>query len=125
LPLLFEPGARESYSSGGYTLLAAVLERASGKDYDALLQEYVARPVGARTIRHLDHRELLPGRAASVIPIGRTVATTPYRAPSFLVGAGSVYTTPRDVFAVMRGLLRGTYGARARERLVRPTGMSW
>src|SRR5688572_27892020 len=28
LPLLFEPGARESYSSGGYTLLAAVLERA-------------------------------------------------------------------------------------------------
>jgi len=35
----------------------------------ALLQEYVARPVDARTLRHIDHRELLPGRAASVIPI--------------------------------------------------------
>ena len=124
-PLLFEPGARESYSSGGYTLLAAVLERAGGKSYDALLQEYVARPVGARTIRHLDHRELLPGRAFSVIPLGRSVINAPYRDLSFLVGAGSVYTTPRDVFAVMRGVLRGSYGARARERLVRPTGMSW
>ena len=71
------------------------------------------------------NRELLPGRATSVIPIGGSVINAPYRDLSFLVGAGSVYTTPRDVFAVMRGLLRGTYGARAREALVRPTGLSW
>src|SRR4029453_13109796 len=44
---------------------------------------------------------------------------------SFLVGAGSVYTTPRDVFAVMQGLIGGTYGATARGALVRPTGLSW
>ncbi|MFL5540062.1 MAG: serine hydrolase domain-containing protein [Longimicrobiaceae bacterium] len=125
LPLLFEPGTRSSYSSGGYSLLAAVLERASGKSYDALLQEYVARPVGARTIRHLDHRELLPGRAASVVPIGTSVVNTDLRDLSFLVGAGSVYTTPRDVFAVMRGIVRGTYGATARDNLLRPTGLSW
>jgi CubicO group peptidase (beta-lactamase class C family) len=126
LPLLFEPGAQESYSSGGYSLFAAVLERAGGKPYDALLQEYVARPVGARTLRHLDHRELLPGRATSVVPLGGgAVINAPYRDLSFLVGAGSVYTTPRDLFAVMQGLLRGRYGASARERLVRPTGMSW
>ena len=43
LPLLFDPGTRSSYSSGGYTLFAAVLERASGKSYDSLLQEYVVR----------------------------------------------------------------------------------
>jgi len=125
LPLLFEPGTRSSYSSGGYTLLAAILERASGKPYDALLQEYVARPVGAHTIRHLDHRELLPGRAFSVVPTGASVVNTDLRDLSFLVGAGSVYTTPRDVFAVIQGLLRGTYGATARERLVRPTGLGW
>lgn len=126
LPLLFEPGARSSYSSGGYTLLAAVLERAAGKSYDALLQEYVVRPAGVRALRHLDHRELLAGRATPVIPLGGgAVANAALRDLSFLVGAGSVYTTPRDIFLVMRGLMRGTYGQRARERLVRPQGLSW
>ena len=125
LPLLFEPGTRSSYSSGGYSLLAAVLERASGKSYDALLQEYVALPVHARTIRHLDHRELLPGRASSVVPAGTTVINAPLRDLSFLVGAGSVYTTPHDVFEVMQALIRGTYGTTARGALVRPAGLSW
>jgi CubicO group peptidase (beta-lactamase class C family) len=125
LPLLFDPGARSSYSSGGYSLFAAVLERASGKSYDALLQEYVARPVHARTIRHLDHRELLAGRASSVVPVGTSVINAPLRDLSFLVGAGSVYTTPRDVFGVMQGLIRGTYDTTARNALVRPTGLTW
>ena len=125
LPLLFEPGSQTSYSSGGYSLLAAILERASGKTYDSLLQEYVAAPVRARTIRHLDHRELLPGRATSVVPVGASVINAPLRDLSFLVGAGSVYTTPRDVFAVMQGLVHGVYGPVAKGALVRPTGLSW
>jgi CubicO group peptidase (beta-lactamase class C family) len=125
LPLLFDPGTRSSYSSGGYSLFAAVLERASGRSYDALLQEYVAGPVHARTIRHVDHRELLPGRATSVVPVGTSVINAPLRDLSFLVGAGSVYTTPRDVFAVMQGLIGAAYGATARGALVRPTGLSW
>jgi CubicO group peptidase (beta-lactamase class C family) len=125
LPLLFEPGARSSYSSGGYSIFAAVLERASGTPYDALLQEYVVRPVHARTIRHLDHRELLPGRATSVVPVGQSVINAPLRDLSFLVGAGSVYTTPRDVFALMQGLIHGAYGTLAHDALVRPTGLSW
>jgi CubicO group peptidase (beta-lactamase class C family) len=125
MPLLFEPGARSSYSSGGYSLFAAALERAGGKSYDELLQEFVARPVGAKTIRHLDHREILPGRATSVVPIGDGVINASLRDLSFLVGAGSVYTTPRDVFAVMQGLVRGTYGATARGALVRATGLEW
>jgi CubicO group peptidase (beta-lactamase class C family) len=125
MPLLFEPGAQSSYSSGGYSLLAAALEHAGGRSYDALLQQYVVGPVGAKTIRHLDHREILPGRASSVIPIGTGVINAPLRDLSFLVGAGSVYTTPRDIFAVMQGLLRGTYGTAARAALVRPTGLDW
>jgi CubicO group peptidase (beta-lactamase class C family) len=125
LPLMFDPGSRSSYSSGGYSLFAAVLERASGKSYDSLLQEYVVRPVRARTIRHVDHRQLLPGRATSVVPLGTSVINAPLRDLSFLVGAGSVFTTPRDVFAVMQGLIQGTYGAAARASLVRATGLSW
>jgi CubicO group peptidase (beta-lactamase class C family) len=125
LPLLFEPGAQSVYSSGGYAILAAVLERASGKRYDELLQEHVAQPVGARTIRHADRREMLPGRAESVIPTGGGMLNAPLRDLSFLVGGGSVYTTPRDLFDVMQGVVSGTYGAAARTALMRPDGMHW
>ena len=125
MPLLFEPGSREMYSSGGYAILAAVLEHVTGKGYDALLQEMVARPVGARTIRHVDRRELLPGRAISAIPVGTTVLNAPLRDLSFLVGGGSVFTTPRDVFLVMQGVVRGKYGAAARTALLDSAGMRW
>jgi len=125
MPLLFEPGAQSVYSSGGYAILAAVLERAGGKRYDELLQEHVAQPVGAKTIRHLDHREVLPGRAESVIPIGEGVLNAPLRDLSFLVGGGSVYTTPRDLFMVIQGVVSGAYGAAARTALMRPDGMHW
>jgi len=125
VPLLFQPGDSTSYSSGGYSILAAVLERAAKQTYDEMLQHYVANPVSAKTIRHVDTRTILPGRASSAIPIGSGVMNASLRDLSFLVGAGSVYTTPHDIFLVMRGLVNGVYGATAREALMRPDGLHW
>lgn len=125
VPLLFQPGDSTSYSSGGYSILAAVLERAGKQTYDELLQHYVTIPVSAKTIRHIDSRTILPGRASSAIPIGSGVMNASLKDLSFLVGAGSVYTTPHDIFLVMRGLVDGTYGASAREALLHPDGLHW
>jgi CubicO group peptidase (beta-lactamase class C family) len=125
MPLLFEPGSQELYSSGGYAILAAVLEHVTGKGYDALLQEMVARPVGARTIRHTNSRELLPGRAMSALPLGTTVLNAPLRDLSFLVGGGSVFTTPHDLFLVIQGVIHGKYGAGVRAALLDSAGMHW
>src|SRR4030095_3807525 len=44
--LLFEPGTERFYSSGGYVVLARVLEIASGQPYAELLKNYVFRPAG-------------------------------------------------------------------------------
>src|SRR5256714_964353 len=60
VPLLFQPGDSESYSSGGYSILAAVLERAGKQTYDEPLQNYVTMPVSAKTIRHVDNRTIPP-----------------------------------------------------------------
>jgi len=46
--LLFEPDAREAYSSGGYSVLARVLEIAASKSYAELVAEYVTGPAGMR-----------------------------------------------------------------------------
>jgi CubicO group peptidase (beta-lactamase class C family) len=45
-PLLFSPGARYEYSNVGYSLLAAVIEQASGMTYEAYLRDRLWRPAG-------------------------------------------------------------------------------
>jgi serine beta-lactamase-like protein LACTB, mitochondrial len=45
-PLLFRPGSDYSYSSYGFNLLGAALERAAGTDYAGVLREQVLAPLG-------------------------------------------------------------------------------
>jgi CubicO group peptidase (beta-lactamase class C family) len=47
--LLFEPGHRFSYSNSGYTLLALLIEKASGQSYTDYLREHIFTPAGMRT----------------------------------------------------------------------------
>ena len=46
MPLLFTPGARKNYSNTGYSLLAAVIEKVSGKSYDEYVRETILTPSG-------------------------------------------------------------------------------
>jgi CubicO group peptidase (beta-lactamase class C family) len=46
--LLFAPGDSSSYSNIGYSLLAAVIEQASGKSYDQYVRDHVTEPLGLR-----------------------------------------------------------------------------
>ncbi|MBD3349656.1 MAG: serine hydrolase [Candidatus Eisenbacteria bacterium] len=43
-PLLFDPGSRTSYSNAGYTLLAAVVELASGASYEEYMHDKLFEP---------------------------------------------------------------------------------
>ena len=43
-----EPGARYAYSNAGYLILGAVIEEASGRDYESYCRETVLLPLGAR-----------------------------------------------------------------------------
>ena len=44
--LLFPPGQGYEYANAGYSLLAAVIEKTTGKDYETALGELVLRPAG-------------------------------------------------------------------------------
>jgi CubicO group peptidase (beta-lactamase class C family) len=48
-PLVFPTGAKYEYSNTGYMLLAAVVERVSGKSFGAFLKEEVFRPLGMKS----------------------------------------------------------------------------
>lgn len=44
--LLWAPGTRYRYSNAGYSLLGAIVEKASGKPYETFLQESLWKPAG-------------------------------------------------------------------------------
>jgi CubicO group peptidase (beta-lactamase class C family) len=50
LPVMLSstPGARYTYSNAGYMVLGAVIEEASGRDYESYCREAVLLPLGAR-----------------------------------------------------------------------------
>lgn len=119
LPLDFPPGTKSSYSSGGFTVLARILEIASGKDYPTLLEEKVLALLGMTHTRHASAVDLMPGRVASYVPGPHGVENAPLMDFSGLVGAGSVWSTPRDLHRLVQAVVDGRFGPAVRQSLVR------
>jgi CubicO group peptidase (beta-lactamase class C family) len=119
LPLDFPPGARSSYSTGGFTVLARVLEIASGKTYGQLLQDEIFGPLGMAHSSHPDSKQLLPGRAADYVPGSCGIENCELQDFSGLVGGGSVWSTARDIHRFVDAIVTGKLGETARQSWVR------
>ncbi len=125
-PLEFEPGEKHSYSSGGFSVLARVLELASGESYASLVRRYVFEPVGMSRSAHVDSRQIVPDRAAPYLldTHGERV-NAPLQDLSFLVGAGSVVSTTRDLHALVRAVRQGKLGEGPRLSFVDEQGVDF
>jgi CubicO group peptidase (beta-lactamase class C family) len=108
--LAFEPGSSRLYSSGGYAVLARVLEIASGKTYQQLLQEYVFAPAGMTDSVDFEGEAVIERRAQDYYLSPNGLMNVPLKNYSFLVGAGSVYGTARDVYRFAVAILDGKFG---------------
>ena len=105
--LAFEPGTSRLYSSAGYAVLARVLEIASGKPFPLLLQEYVFTPAGMSDSVDFEGDNIIESRAQDYYLSPNGLVNVPVKNYSFLVGAGSVYSTARDVYKFAEGVLDG------------------
>lgn len=108
--LAFEPGTARLYSSAGYAVLARAMEIASGKTYAQLLQEYVFTPAGMTDSVSFDGEAVMERRAQDYYLSPNGLVNVPLKNYSFLVGAGSVYSTARDVNRFAEAVLDGKYG---------------
>ena len=108
--LEFEPGSGRLYSSGGYAVLARALEIASGKTYSQLLAEFVFTPAGMTDSLDFDGDAVMERRAQDYYLSPNGLVNVPLKNYSFLVGAGSVYGTARDVYRFAEAVLDGKYG---------------
>ena len=116
--LAFEPGTSRLYSSAGYSVLARVLEIVSGKTYSQLLDEYVFKPAGMTDSVDFDGEAIIERRAQDYYLSPNGLVNVPLKNYSFLVGAGSVYGTARDVYRFGEAVLDGKYGEAIKTNLL-------
>lgn len=117
-----QPGAQRLYSSAGYTLLAHVLERATGKAYATLVRELVLQPADAVTAFDATERLDMHTRAEGHFWTPEGPLAAPKKDLSFLAGAGSLWATPRDLFKVVRRIVEGDFGRAAIAGALAPNG---
>jgi serine beta-lactamase-like protein LACTB, mitochondrial len=106
-PLLFVPGARYSYSSFGYVLLATVIEGVTGRPFPEALDSLVLAPL------HLSETgvERVANLHADDVDLFRTDETGPISlepvSQSAFHGATGLRSTPRDVARFVSAFLSG------------------
>lgn len=95
--LNFPPGTDFRYSNAGYSLLAEIVVRASGKPFAQYLEEAVFAPLGmSETLVYGDAARLLPDRAMSYrLNAGGEVRLARLNYSNY--GATSLQSTPRDL----------------------------
>jgi CubicO group peptidase (beta-lactamase class C family) len=81
-PLQFSPGAMESYSSTGYSLLGVIIQRVSGKFWGDFVREQIFQPLGMRTARINPAADKEPNRATGYYLMNDTLQTAERFSPS-------------------------------------------
>jgi CubicO group peptidase (beta-lactamase class C family) len=96
--LLFEPGARYSYSSYGYNLISAVIEGASGEDFLRYMQNEIFGPLGM-TLTTADRNDSIIVHRTSVYQIDSlgNIANAPYVDNSYKWAGGGFISTTTDL----------------------------
>jgi CubicO group peptidase (beta-lactamase class C family) len=95
--LNFEPGDEYLYSNTGYTLLATIVQRATGVPFAQFAERHIFAPLQMRvTHYHVDSGRLIKGRAYAYEPgaNGTWRLDTPSNERA---GAGGVYTNVHDL----------------------------
>jgi CubicO group peptidase (beta-lactamase class C family) len=108
LPRDAKPGERLNYSNLGYSALSRVIERVTGKTYEARLREALLDPLGMRDTG-CDRREaVLHDRATGYLfdPAGG-VQRAEYTESGSEFAAGGLYSTAEDMAVWAKGLLDG------------------
>ncbi|NJM54366.1 MAG: beta-lactamase family protein, partial [Blastocatellia bacterium] len=99
--------------------LAKCLEIASGKNYAELLQEYVFNPAGMKDSLDFNGEMIMERRAQDYLLDERVYFNAPLKDYSFLVGAGSVFSTAHDIHKFGEAFHNGTYGEISKQNFVR------
>jgi len=100
--LLFPPDTKSSYSSYGYVLLSAVMERAAGIDYRDFMLDSVFAPLGMKGTELASYREVYQPKVSyydNVTPYSTdgSIVRSPFIDFSYKWAGGGVLSTAEDL----------------------------
>jgi serine beta-lactamase-like protein LACTB len=97
-PLVALPGERYAYSTFGFTLLTAAIERASRTTFLRFLKDEVTGPLGMTHTAADDPRALVPERAKLYdVESGGAIRPSTFVDPSYKWGGGGMMSTADDL----------------------------
>ena len=112
-PLQFPPGTQQAYSNAGYVVLGLLVERLSGEDYYAYVDQHIYRPAGMTHTAAYPPDALPPNTAIGYTrgeddappdtPLGRNTDLLPGRGSA----AGGGYSTAGDLARFIQALRDG------------------
>ena len=107
-PLLFEPGAKYSYTTYGYILLGAAVEGASGMKFTDYIRERIFVPAGMTAARADSVHDIIPRRARGYrkTPSG-AVENCALADTSNKIPGGGMVSTPEDLVKFANALMQG------------------
>ena len=93
------PGSQFYYSNTGYTLLAVVIQRASGKSYEDFVRECILKPVKMDATRMDSRPDVITGRASGYYGSRSrgTLYNAEYYSPQQYLGSGSLLSSAKDL----------------------------
>jgi len=113
--LNFPPGEQYLYCNSGYTLLAEIVGRVSGRPFTEWTRENIFRPLGMTSTHfHLDHQEIVKNRAYSYDegdPAKKEFKNSVLNYAN--VGATSLFTTVEDMAGWLRNFEEKKVGGAA------------
>lgn len=104
-PLVAEPGTRYAYTTHGYVLLSAVVQRAGGAPYWHQVRTRIVEPAGLASLRPDYQWEEIPHRAVGYRRFGPAIVRSGDTDVSWKLGGGGYLSTVRDLAGFAAALL--------------------
>ena len=117
-PLVNQPGEKFSYTTHGYILLSAVIERAGREKFASQVEKRIARPLGMTTLQPDYQWKHIPHRAVGYRKKNKKVVPSTNTDVSWKLGGGGFISNIDDLALFAKGLINGKLVKPETERLM-------
>lgn len=125
-PLAAKAGERSIYGTATYTIIAAVIERVTKRDFSTAMQDFLLKPASLSNTVPNDRRTIIPNRTAFYIRTDSgDVVNGEFVDPSYKIAGAGYLSTAEDLARLGSKLLNNDLlNPQSREEIFRPMATS-